>query len=99
MGTSFDFTCRECGYRAEVSGGVDVGREVATATIACRDCRRLFDVEIAGNPWEAATFEIKPEELRCPRRRGYTVALWCAGDPCPRCGESLPEGEPVAIWD
>ena len=33
MGTSFDFTCMQCGYKATVSGGDDVGMAYRTTTI------------------------------------------------------------------
>src|SRR4051812_38144467 len=43
MGRSYLFECAKCGYKAQVSGGADEGFEFAVQTIACRDCRALFD--------------------------------------------------------
>ena len=44
MGRSYLFECPRCAYRAPVSGGPDRGLDVATLTIVCRDCRKLYDV-------------------------------------------------------
>jgi hypothetical protein len=43
MGRSFWFECTRCGYRAKVSGGADEGRDCVIQTIACRECRQLYD--------------------------------------------------------
>lgn len=43
MGRSYWFECSKCGYRAKVSGGPDRGLHVHIQTIACRDCRQLYD--------------------------------------------------------
>src|SRR5436309_3098435 len=43
MGRSYHFECSKCGYRTIVSGRADRGLNLAVQTIACRDCRQLFD--------------------------------------------------------
>jgi hypothetical protein len=43
MGRSYWFECSKCGYRAKVSGGADRGLHFFVQTIACRDCRQLYD--------------------------------------------------------
>lgn len=43
MGRSYLFECPKCGYKAQVSGGADSGRDFAVQTTACRDCRIVFD--------------------------------------------------------
>jgi hypothetical protein len=43
MGRSYWFECSRCGYRAQVSGGADDGFNLRVQTIACRECKQLFD--------------------------------------------------------
>jgi hypothetical protein len=43
MGRSYLFECSKCGYKAKVSGGEDRGLEFSVQTIACLDCRMLYD--------------------------------------------------------
>src|SRR5215467_10317340 len=43
MGKSYWFECAKCGYRAKVSGKADRGLNFYVQTIACRDCRHLYD--------------------------------------------------------
>jgi hypothetical protein len=43
MGRSYWFECSKCGYRARVSGRPDRGLDLCVETVACRECRALFD--------------------------------------------------------
>jgi len=43
MGRSYWFECARCGYRAKISGKADRGLNFYVQTIACRDCRELYD--------------------------------------------------------
>jgi hypothetical protein len=43
MGRSYWFECSKCGYRAKVSGGADRGFHFYVQTIACGDCKQLYD--------------------------------------------------------
>jgi len=43
VGRSYLFECPTCSYRAAVSGGVDRGLHFAVRTIACLDCKELYD--------------------------------------------------------
>jgi hypothetical protein len=43
MGRSYWFECPRCGYRAKVSGRADRGLHLFVQTIACRDCKELYD--------------------------------------------------------
>jgi hypothetical protein len=43
MGRSYWFECPRCSYRAKVSGRADRGLHLFVQTIACRDCRELYD--------------------------------------------------------
>jgi len=96
MGERFQFTCADCGYRTEVSGGDDAGMLAVTTTILCEDCQRLYDVVTADmddsrNPKERA--------LRCPKSAKHKVNRWTNGGPCPECGKPLTKGGSVCLWD
>jgi len=43
VGRSYWFECSKCGYRAKVSGGPDRGFHFFVQTVACRDCKQLYD--------------------------------------------------------
>jgi hypothetical protein len=44
MGRSYWFECSKCGYRAKVSGRADRGIDFFVQTIACQDCKALYDI-------------------------------------------------------
>ena len=44
MGRAFWFECSRCGYRAKVAGGADRGHDFFVQTVACRNCKELYDV-------------------------------------------------------
>ena len=46
MGRVYLFTCERCEYQARVSGGADDGYHCVTQTVACADCRALYDAAI-----------------------------------------------------
>ena len=43
MGRSYAYECPKCGFQAKVSGGPDQGVLVWVQTIACKDCKKLYD--------------------------------------------------------
>jgi hypothetical protein len=46
MGRTYWFECSKCGYRAQVSGRPDRGLNVFVQTIACTDCKALYDAVV-----------------------------------------------------
>jgi len=46
MGRSYLFECSKCGYTVRVAGGAAEGEHFAVQTIACTDCRALYDVVV-----------------------------------------------------
>ncbi len=46
MGRTYVFECARCGYKAHVSGKADRGSGFCVQTIACRDCKALYDVVV-----------------------------------------------------
>jgi hypothetical protein len=43
MGRTYAFECPKCEYRVHVAGGAAEGAHFAVQTIACADCRALYD--------------------------------------------------------
>src|SRR5712672_1357393 len=43
MGRTYWFECSKCGYRTQVSGKSDRGLNFFVQTIACADCKALYD--------------------------------------------------------
>jgi hypothetical protein len=44
VGRTYHYECPYCHYRADISGGADSGIHCEIQTVACRDCRELYDV-------------------------------------------------------
>ena len=44
MGKTYLFECGLCHYRVKISGGADAGVDCEVQTVACRDCRELYDI-------------------------------------------------------
>ena len=95
MGERFQFICRNCGYKALVSGREDCGYGCTTVTVACEKCGELYDIatEYFDEP------EKNPPVRRCPRRAAHQIHAWVAGDPCPHCGGAMHKGILVELWD
>jgi len=64
VGARFLFTRSECGYWAEVSGGLDFGMMCATHTVSCPTCEELSDIDISEEPGEILRWRDAP----CSRR-------------------------------
>ena len=93
VGRTYHFECPHCHYRANVSGGADDGWHCEVQTVACRDCRELFDVftkvrRLEGEADQKPKFsgffrrEIPPVTLRGGWAGGKSA--WCKFKPaCP----------------
>jgi len=44
MGRTYAFECPKCEYRVHVAGGAAEGAQFAVQTIACAECKALYDV-------------------------------------------------------
>lgn len=86
MGEWFQFECKRCGYKAEVSGGDDCGMASATTTILCKTRHKLYDVEIEENP---ATARRRAAPSRCPKSPAHPRQRWNHPGPCPRCSHTM----------
>lgn len=102
MGWQREFVCPACAYAEIVAGGEDVGMLVATQTIRCAQCRKLFDaIDSRFRHLADGTTIADPVTLRCPRSRSHEVVPWCFPDACPRCGATMevkPDGL-ERLWD
>ena len=75
MGRSFAFTCADCGYAVEVSGGSDSGMLVSTQTITCTVCKELTDV-VTGEG-ARVIFRLSDDTLPvCSRDPSHRIAAW-----------------------
>jgi hypothetical protein len=43
MGRTYAFECPRCNYHVHVAGGADEGIRFSVQTIACTDCKALYD--------------------------------------------------------
>ena len=50
MGRTYLFECSKCGYHARVAGGAGEGIHFAIHTIACGDCKALYDAVVRFKP-------------------------------------------------
>lgn len=66
MGKTYEFECGLCQYRAKVSGGADGGLDCQVQTVACRDCRELFDVFIRVRRQAAPVGKFRPKHPEIP---------------------------------
>ena len=101
MGTWFAFTCPGCGYRAEASGGRDIGMLAVVQTSTCGSCRELVDVVIGyyGQDGPTGDPEQDRELGRCPDCGSAAVIPWPERQPCPKCGNAMEQGGLIALWD
>ena len=112
MGAGFRFSCRTCGYQADVSGGLNFGMMSVTHTVSCPRCRELSDLPVSEKPWEIMGTPLArgdegetvqavwmAKRISCGRDRRHTAQLWSHPGPCPRCGETLVQGERTAFWE
>lgn len=79
MGKTYVYECGLCHYRVKVSGGADSGLDCEVQTIACRDCRELFDVFMRVRRQAATAGRFKSRHLEIP-----PVAL--SGSPARQAG-------------
>ena len=98
MGTYYQFTCGECDFETEVSGGFDIGMVAATQTIICRDCGNLVDVLVGDAPTTDPE-DVVSMTLHCPTSTRHEVAQWNHPGPCPKCGKTMTRGAETVLWD
>ncbi len=95
MGALYKFRCLSCGYSAMLTGGLSIGIEDAWGTVACEECRKLYDVLAIKDAWHSKQ-EVKQE---CPRDKSHHVIPWQHPGECPRCGAQMIRGKMAGIWD
>jgi hypothetical protein len=99
MGTIFQFSCPNCGYKAEVSGGKDFGFTAATNTILCKNCKKLYDVVTSKESWKACEDDWLPPAYQCPKSKRHEVELWFHPGACPKCSLTLVREDEILLWD
>lgn len=98
MGETFEFKCHGCGYRAQISGGIDCGMIVVTETMVCENCRELVDVDI-GFAIPSPDKKWDEEWSRCPKCHSDDLTPWGKDRPCPKCSARMVKLGRVAFWD
>ena len=76
MGALFTFVCPDCGYEAEVSGGLDFGMLCATHTVSCPTCKALSDMDVSGEPWTVMDWMQLEGEDEQPSIQRVAQAEW-----------------------
>jgi hypothetical protein len=101
VGAWYKFTCANCGYSAEVSGGRDVGFVAVVRTMVCKDCQELVNVLIGreGKDGPTGDPEYDKDLGKCPGCEGRHVAAWKKGRPCPKCSQAMTKGTETTFWD
>ncbi|MEN6487056.1 MAG: hypothetical protein ABFD98_19430 [Syntrophobacteraceae bacterium] len=101
MGFRYRYVCPACGYAVSVAGGDDYGFMGTTTTIACVECRRLYDVQIfnMGPCKMLPDADLKMKPPACPRSRKHSVRKWSHPGPCPNCGKIMEREERTSFWD
>jgi hypothetical protein len=101
MGSRYLFTCPNCQYSAEVSGGEDYGFVAVVQTMICRDCQELVDVLVGqrGTVGPTGDPEYDKDLNLCPQCRKENLRPWSTDRPCPRCGTSMDQEELRILWD
>ena len=101
MGAWIQFTCENCGYRAEVSGGKDFGMVAVVQTMVCHSCNQLVDVLIGRYGTEGPTGDPDYDKGLgvCSGCHGNDVVAWEETRPCPKCDGRMIEGQTTALWD
>lgn len=95
MGSLYEFSCPECGYKAEVSGSDDLGMACAVTTVLCEDCKALYNATTSKEPWDKKSYH----DPVCPKRKSHRIRRWKYPDVCPKCGEQMQRGEVTVNWD
>jgi hypothetical protein len=90
MGTTYRFFCNACSYERNVCGRQDSGERYAMATIACTECRELYDVvthwsKSAGESLrEREAFAKEHPEVGLRDARPVISEFWEAEIVCPK---------------
>ncbi len=101
MGVRHGFTCTNCEYTCEVSGGKDRGMRSRTDTFVCKDCKIVQDIAINKEGADDKTIN----ELCCEKCKGNNLELWGENigrlsKPCPKCNATMKMTRPMNVmWD
>jgi hypothetical protein len=72
MAVLYEFNCPVCSFMEIASGRPDALFSGPTVTVLCLDEQRLYDV--------------KADEIVCPKDPAHRLELWTHPGPCPKCG-------------
>ena len=98
MGTLYKYTCCQCHYSANISGGEDLGFEIYTQTGFCTSCQTLVDYVTALRPGSSLDPE-KTDVGVCKNCNSEITLNWNEGDGCPLCGGEMCDRTFIMDWD
>jgi hypothetical protein len=101
MGSSYEYVCKCCGYKAMVSGGKDCGMVAVVETRVCRACNTVGDVLIGqyGNEGPTGDPDYDKDLDHCPMCNSADTHPWPKHRPCPKCGKRMTKGPEAMLWD
>ena len=97
MGVFYNFVCPNCGYKAQVNGGVDSLEYLTFKTMVCTDCFQLVDALVEIRPqWSRRQkngkggYKTKSKcVVFCPNCNGINLIPWGKPYPCPKCNREM----------
>jgi len=103
MGSSYTFTCTNCGYQAESSGKLDSGMMAVVEPYICNNCNELTDVLVGEFGYKIDKSDLaddKKDYYLCSNCSSQNITLWDTKlKPCPKCGGKMKKGQEVIMWD
>lgn len=103
MGSSYTFTCTNCGYQEESSGKLDSGMMSVVEPHICNDCNEITDVlvEEYGHKIDKSDLANKKKDYYlCSTCSSENIILWDTKlKPCPKCETKMKKGQEAFMWD
>ena len=94
MGQNIEFICRSCSYTTMAARERDHGMMVSYEYVICRDCNSVVPIVVERRGGSDADCDGK-----CPNCSTSNFNAWMAEARCPRCAETMIEGEAILMWD
>ena len=87
----YTFLCENCGYTADVAGGVGHTRLAFVETMLCADCRIVTDVRHIHSISQFHEAAIGS----CSNCKGANLSKWTEPYACPKCDQTMNKTDAV----